>query len=174
MGNEKYPTIAQVLPFFNLLLHKQNVYLGCRNLSEKPNFITLEASGKPKVLTNAVYMSRKKLAKYFHMADSAESLHSIATSNKFRKLPKIIICRFFSIHEVLDPRFKLEYFKQAGWPDRKIKQMKLHAMNLWASLYKPVMSNETSKRRTENNPAQSIAELLWSVCSSQVISKPNH
>ena len=90
MGNTKYPTISHVLPFFHLLIHKHNSYLRCKTAEDRPNYDVLLASGKPKSLIDAVLEARKKLLKYFFIASSHESIHSVATSSLAEYFIKLI------------------------------------------------------------------------------------
>ncbi|KZS09848.1 Uncharacterized protein APZ42_025826 [Daphnia magna] len=147
MGNTRYPTISQVFPFFHLIIHKHNAYLGCKAM-ENPDLITLESSGKPKILIEAVLEARKKLMKYFYMANTSDSLHYVSTAN------------------LLDLRFKQEYFRQAGWQTRKINEMREKAHSLWLSVYKPIPQRSTYLAK-DTVKESSIADLLWSVCSSE-------
>lgn len=83
MCNARYPTIAQALPFFYLLLQRLNCYLGVQNLNETPNFSELEKKGKSDAITNAAWLGKRKLLKYFYMASSADAIHSVATSKLY-------------------------------------------------------------------------------------------
>ncbi|KZS09722.1 Ninjurin C-like protein [Daphnia magna] len=63
-------------------------------------------------------------------------------------------------------RFKQEYFRQAGWPKRKMNEMREKAQSLWLSVYKPIPQRSTYLAK-DTVKESSIADLLWSVCSSE-------
>jgi hypothetical protein len=81
MSNSRYPTLVQVLPLFHFLIQKQSLYLNL-DASANPGFVeTLPVYDlKPKTLVTATFESRKKLLKYFSIANSPDALQPIATS----------------------------------------------------------------------------------------------
>ncbi len=84
MGNAKYPTLSQTLPYFNRLAHKLNTFLGCSEENE-PNYDELEIKGTPVHLAKAVQRARNKLGKYSKLAKNPESLHCMATGKNCRQ-----------------------------------------------------------------------------------------
>jgi hypothetical protein len=68
----------------------------------------------------------------------------------------------------LDPRFKVDYFRQAGWPSSQIDEIKGQATELWNLLYKP--NRRGVRKNTDNERPQpgssSVVDMLWSVVSS--------
>lgn len=80
MSNARYPTIAQSLSFFYLLIQRLNGYLDITNVDETPDFSELGKKGKSGVITKAAWITEKKLLKYLYMSSDADALHSVATS----------------------------------------------------------------------------------------------
>ena len=78
MGNSRFPTLSQTLPYFNLLTHKLNKFLECKT-DQDPNFTALELKGKPEHVAKAVQSARLKLKKYFTLANQPGSIHCMAT-----------------------------------------------------------------------------------------------
>jgi hypothetical protein len=65
---------------------------------------------------------------------------------------------------VLDPRFKLAFFKEAGWTSGQLERARDFTEQAWKALYKP---NETVLG-CDNGP-QTIVEELWAdIASDQV------
>jgi hypothetical protein len=93
MSNARYPTIAQSLPFFYLLIQRLNGYLDVKNLDETPDFSKLEKQGKSGVITKAAWLAKKKLLKYFYMSSDADAIHSVATSTSYITHIKYVIYR---------------------------------------------------------------------------------
>ena len=77
MSGENYPTLYQVLPFFNYLSFKLDQYLGCQ-FGEEPDYIILESKGKPKEIAIALDAARSKLRKYYDKTENSP-LYCIAT-----------------------------------------------------------------------------------------------
>ncbi len=72
------------------------------------------------------------------------------------------------LYLVLDPRFKIDYFRRAGWTISQINEMKGQATELWNLLYKP---NQRGVRKSTDNErpqpgSSSVVDMLWSVVSS--------
>lgn len=173
MSNGRYPTLGQVFPFFRVLCFKLDSFLSC-TVDEIPNYATVDRMGTLITLAKAVQMARLKLEKYFACANRPESYHSLATGVKL-SVPNNAIESFIFCFIVLDPRFKTEYFKAAGWPSESVDSVREMAEYLWETLYKspeqfnvpeiPPLPSDSIRFDASN---QTIVQLLWSNCSNQV------
>ncbi|EFX73346.1 hypothetical protein DAPPUDRAFT_253175 [Daphnia pulex] len=133
-------TIAQSLPFFYFLIQRLN--------DDTPDFSELGKIGKSGAITKAAWIAEKKLLRYFYMSSDADALHSVAT--------------------ILDLRFKIDYFRRAGWTISQINEMNGQAPDLWNLLYKP---NQKGVRKSTDNErpqpgSSSVVDMLWFVVSS--------
>lgn len=81
MSNAKFPTLQQVLSFFNFLLNSLNKYLSCTSSMEIPDLGRLELrKGIPQEIGRAALAARSKLLKYYNMT-SLTPIYLIATGN---------------------------------------------------------------------------------------------
>ena len=58
---------------------------------------------------------------------------------------------------VLDPRFKLEFFKKSGWDDQKVSRAKNHVKNAWLGHFKPI----DSRLEKDTSVADNVVSMLW-------------
>ena len=79
-SNSEFPTLNQVIPFYNSILFKLNNYLGCKDLNDEPDIGDLTKKGNPENVIEGVIAARKKLKKFYTLALRG-FLYSNATSN---------------------------------------------------------------------------------------------
>lgn len=65
MSTSKFPTLQQVIPFFNVLSHELDRFIECE-CDEMPDYYFLETEkGRAREICEAVYEARLKLLKYY-------------------------------------------------------------------------------------------------------------
>lgn len=73
---------------------------------------------------------------------------------------------------VLDPRFKLEFFKlRADRSQPKLKAAKDNAHNLWQTLYKPVGHATSTTQIGDLANGQQFVSLLWAASTAEQVIK---
>ena len=79
---------------------------------------------------------------------------------------------------MLDPRFKLEYFKKVGWLTAKINNIREKATDLWNNLCRPIQTIPDNSQNLDvpnnNIDTNVIIRMLWNFdgqgsCSKMVI-----
>jgi hypothetical protein len=165
MGNEKYPTVPQTLPLFNLLMNRMNGFLRVTSSSEYPDEESLVAFGVSPELCHAVVLGRNKLMRYNSLADQTP-IHYIATG----KLQSIVSdsLTFQCIHKnvltywqvVLDPRIKMEYFERLDQADVQFQSHYRKMIDIWEKNYKVV---PIVKKPEALASSSSLMKELWAL-----------
>ena len=170
MSSAKYPTLELVIPFFHLLFNRLNHFLEVRGNTEQPRTGILAVNGKPKEIVNAVVACRSKLMKYCDLLSHNIPLpHLICTGKRF-------IFTLFFMHKisdfllfilVLNPAFKLEYFKHIGWSETSIRSVKSRIQDVWISSYKPNQERPAQQEINIDAEAEheSVSRVLWGLPS---------
>ena len=82
MSNAQYPTMQQVLPFFNLLISRLDSFLKCDSVDIPDYDYLKERDGKPREIAEAVYAARLKMTSYYDKTCRVP-IYAISTGNHF-------------------------------------------------------------------------------------------